>query len=768
MHLVRSVLILPFLCVSTQAIGQEALVQPYLQNASPTSIWILWETTEGDESRVSWGSSSTLSETATGTVKSTLIDSRLHSVELDNLMPSTHYQYRVHTGSYQSEIVEFTTPPTRDSEAPVRLVAMSDMQRDSSYPNTYEELVNDGVIEFLSTESGQDIHDALGLVLIPGDLVDNGWNYSEWRTTFFEPGQSLMARVPFYPVPGNHEANSPYFFDYFNLPDGSGTEHWWSLDYSHVRIIGLDSNSGFRTTEQLDYLASVLDDSCTDPLVDFVFAQLHHPHKSELWIDGEIDYTGEVLRLLETFSTTCLKATIHFFGHTHGYSRRQSRDHSHLWVNVASAGGSLDNWGEYAQRDYDEFSVSRDEYGFVVIDTTAGDHPDMHLRRITRGTPFEPKDNVVQDEVLLRLDNLAPATPEPLSPRGEGVSPRCTTVIASAYSDPDSDLFGSSHWQLSSCDGFESPIRERWIQHENWYFNEDTRAGLPLTEVDIGPLEPSTTYCWRVRYRDQGLVWSAWSESASFTTSDQDQSPNLLSNPNAEMGTNDWEVVEGVFEAIEAGECDGIAPYEGHRLFVVGGVCESSDTATVRQNIAVGDYREAISSGLTRATYGGHLSTYSGADHPQIALVFRDGNGDEISRAGPIGTLENTWTAVAETVSVPENTEHLEFILTGTRHEGVDNDSYMDALTLILDWSTEESTSECGESPEDPNPSDPGDGSDANGCGCSTPSLTPFQLGIGGAALLLSAFRRRRYPASPRNEPSSCSGGFSIADSERG
>ena len=41
-------------------------------------------------------------------------------------------------------------------------------------------------------------------------------------------------------------------------------------------------------------------------------------------------------------------------------------------LNVATAGGNIDYWGEYAQRDHAEFSVSQDEWGFVLVEVTAG------------------------------------------------------------------------------------------------------------------------------------------------------------------------------------------------------------------------------------------------------------------------------------------------------------------------------------------------------------------------------------------------------------
>ena len=77
--------------------------------------------------------------------------------------------------------------------------------------------------------------------------------------------------------------------------------------------------------------------------------------------------------------------SIHFFGHTHGYSRGQSKDHEHLWVNVATAGGAIDHWGEYPQEDYSEFTVTQDEWGFVLVDVEAGDNPQFKLKRISRG-----------------------------------------------------------------------------------------------------------------------------------------------------------------------------------------------------------------------------------------------------------------------------------------------------------------------------------------------------------------------------------------------
>ena len=161
----------------------------------------------------------------------------------------------------------------------------------------------------------------------------------------------FLPRSPSTLFSGNHEVNSTYYFQYFHLPE-NGTpgyeEHWWYKDYGNVRFMGLNSNAPYDGEDQLDWLADVLDGTCDLEHIDFVFAELHHPHKSELWTPGERDFTGEVVAALEAFSQSCGKPSIHFFGHTHGYSRGQSQDHKHLWINVASAGGAIDYWGQMA------------------------------------------------------------------------------------------------------------------------------------------------------------------------------------------------------------------------------------------------------------------------------------------------------------------------------------------------------------------------------------------------------------------------------------
>lgn len=517
----RSLVVALVLLVASPAAAQELRIQPYVQDATPSSAWILWETTDGEESRVEWGATAALGTTATGTAQASIGAARVHEVALTGLAPATRYHYRVHTGAAASEVFHFTTPPARDAEVTFRMIAVSDMQNDAANPDVYRDIIHRGILDFAASEFAPLPDDAIAFVLVPGDLVDDGLEHESWRTEFFDPGADLMSYVPFYPVLGNHEHNSEHYYRYFHLPEHGGEsdpERWWRMDYGNVRVIGLDSDLGLLIGDQESFLEESLGEACIDDHIDFVVVELHHAHLSELWPRGEAAFATRVVDRMNRFSTECGRPTLQLYGHTHGYSRGVSRDHAHLSINVASAGGNIDYWGEYDdQYDADEISVSQDEWGFVVIEVEAGDDPSFRLRRISLGNETTPRANDVRDEIVIRRYDEPPVAPSPRMPRGR-VQRACGTLAASAFSDPDGDLHGASHWQIStSCDDFEAPILERHRQHENWYAGIDTQAGDDLTDEPIEGLADATYYCWRARYRDRSLAWSAWSAPVAFT-----------------------------------------------------------------------------------------------------------------------------------------------------------------------------------------------------------------------------------------------------------
>ncbi len=678
--------------------AQSINVQPFLQDASPTSITIRWETTDSTETTVEWGLTQSLGNTATGTSFINEGTARIHDVELTGLSRFTEYYYRVKIDTVFTDIAQFKTPPFSSDKESFMMVAMSDMQRDGANPNKFSEIVEDGILDYVSNNFSDNISKELAFVMIPGDLVVTGWNYDQWADHFFTPSQNLFNQVPVYPVPGNHESNSDYFFNYFKLPN-NGTpnfeEHWWYKDYSNTRIIGLDSNSPYTSTEQLNWLDLVLAEACLSDSIDFVFAQLHHPHKSELWTPGESNYTGEVISRLENFTTDCGKPSIHFFGHTHGYSRGQSRDHRHLWVNVATAGGAIDNWGEFPNADYLEFTRSQDDWGFVTVEVEAAGSPSFTLKRVSRGNEATFRDNEIRDSIKIYLNGEAPVTPIPLFPIDEVVNPECVILEANDFvSGSNSESHGASQWQVSvDCSDFSDPVIDEWRNYENWYYEIDTQAGDDLQDEKVTNMEPNTSYCWRVRYRDRQLNWSEWSTPTSFSTGPSTNSPNLLINPGAEADLSGWTPTIGVSEALTAGECDGIDPHTGDKYFAVGGVCTDGPYAECEQLVNLTIYADSIDAGVLEINWGGYLSNWGGQDEPAMKLYFMDESSTVIDSTETVSSLIAAWTLYDQWNAIPVGTRIISLTLIGTRNAGADNDSYFDDLFLRVG----SSQSDCSE-----------------------------------------------------------------------
>jgi hypothetical protein len=515
--------------------AQSIRVGPVLQDASPDEMWVMWEATDGSPGSVEFGPGPGFGLVVSSTQIPSVAGATIHHARLPNLLADTTYHYRVRSGTAFSSTSTFRTPPVQAAEAPFRFAAYSDVQG-GPVPDKHTEIVNDGVIDFVTETFGPVVPDELAFVIVPGDLVSTGTVYGQWKEQFFDEAANLTRQVPYYPVPGNHEQDTKWFFDYFKLPDNGTTgfeEHWWYKDHGNLRLIGLDSNTSYRIQEQLDWLDDVLDTAAQDDRIDFVFAQLHHPHLSELWTPGNTDYTRVIAEKLGVFSTASGKPSAHFFGHTHGYERGSSRDHEHLYINVAAGEGGVDYWGIVPPADYDEIQKSFPDWGFVIVEVTAGDDPTVRIRRVSRGNQVEPKDNVVMDDVTIRRYNAPPATPTPQqpSPGTSGTDPLGTFVSASAFSDADAqDFHAESHFQLTTTPGDWSNAEDVWIRYENWaappgasgqgngWYSVNTVDDPDVSRITLPRLEPSTEYNWRVRYRDSSLRWSAWSQASSFST----------------------------------------------------------------------------------------------------------------------------------------------------------------------------------------------------------------------------------------------------------
>lgn len=665
------------------ALATEILAGPFLQQVHPDSAWVVWETDLPGEARVQYGPDASLGGARAGEASTSRVGTTLHRVQLLDLSPGEPVTYRVVTGDATSALFSFTPPLPPAAEAPVRLVAMSDMQRDSNRPGLFAEVVADGVIPTVRERYGAEPGHALHGALLAGDLVDDGRVHSDWTEDFFGGGAPLFAVVPPWPVLGNHEQDDALYFEYFLLPGAGGgadAERYWTADVGNVRLIGLDSNHVASYGEQLAWLDALLAETCTDPTIDFAIGMLHHPHRSELWLPGENPFTGIVADALGQMSSECGVPSVHLFGHTHGYSRGAHREHRHLMVNVATGGGAIDRWGATSQANYADFSVSEDDYGFALIEVEAGDAPSLRLVRFSRGDPEHPLDNVVTDEVLVRRFDAAPATPDALWPREVELAPDCVTLTASPFADADGDAHAASQWQVATaCDAFDEPLLDVLRQSQDRYFDRDLAAGDALTDEVIRHVAEGRRLCWRVRYRDEGLSWSAWSAPAPFRVGAAVRTPELLADGGAEEEGSGWSDPAGVLDAPALGVCGAPEPVEGVRVLAIGCGAEGGE---VSQRVGVASRADAIDAGAWVAHLSGAFSSADGVDRTTVRLRFLADGGALLAESDAIGGVEPSLAATSAQVPVPPGTRQIEVVL--ARAGAAATMSFADALSLQL------------------------------------------------------------------------------------
>lgn len=486
-------------------------VGPVLQNATETSMAVMWETDAGEEPVVEYGPTPSLGLRTVGESTNSYQGRAIHHATMAGLEPDQRYYYRVGWSKVQSRIFHFQTPPQVGVAKPFKFVVYSDCQQGEG---VHQRIVDQGIYGSSPIGSSSPT-DGLGFVLVAGDVVQNGDDYAQYKQRLFDPTRNVSTSVPYYTAIGNHEENHRFYFDYMNLPKNGSVgfeEHWYSFDYGNAHIIGLDTNKDYRTANQLAWLDRDLDAACADDRIRFVFAYFHHPWKSELWLEGETPYSGEAVTRLEQKLTACGKSGAYFFGHTHGYSRGQSKEHKLYHVNAGTAGGTIDHWGEYEQRDYEEFQKSYDEYGAVIVEMNPAGRVGFRAKRITFGDDQNPKNGEVQDEFHMFDDDQAPAKPilESLATSGAALD-----VGGSSFSDPDGELHLESEWQVATTqDGFATPVASAWRRYENIFRDVDTMAGedIRATQIDVTGIAADQKIYARVRYRDGGLMWSPWSE----------------------------------------------------------------------------------------------------------------------------------------------------------------------------------------------------------------------------------------------------------------
>jgi hypothetical protein len=230
------------------------VVKPYLQFATPNSIVVMAETSAEAVMVVEYGEFQPMKLHATATAPCAI-----HELTLDGLKPFTRYFYRATckdaAGNLaQSEICSFQTAPGPDAAWAFGM--LGDTQRNPEVTRRCAE----GIFALRPN-----------MLLHCGDVVDDGFAKQQWVFDLFEPCANLLGHVPVFPVIGNHEKNSHWYYDYFGLP---APEYYYTFKMGNAQFFMIDSNKDCGPgSEQYQWLEKALKDSDAT----WKFTAHHHP-----------------------------------------------------------------------------------------------------------------------------------------------------------------------------------------------------------------------------------------------------------------------------------------------------------------------------------------------------------------------------------------------------------------------------------------------------------------------------------------------------------
>jgi hypothetical protein len=182
---------------------------PYLQNMTSNSVTVCWSTPDGE---------SVIANTEGKT--DTIRRYQQHYIKLPRLEAKSTYRYDILGNGAAAGIGSFTTFPG-DIE-PFHFVTLGDTR---SRHDVHQKIVG-GIIKEKPL-----------FVVNTGDLVSNGDNIKDWEQ-FFTINQPLMSNIPYFPVLGNHENDSQFYYDFFDLP---GNERYYNFSVGDALFLVLDS-----------------------------------------------------------------------------------------------------------------------------------------------------------------------------------------------------------------------------------------------------------------------------------------------------------------------------------------------------------------------------------------------------------------------------------------------------------------------------------------------------------------------------------------------
>ncbi len=119
-------------------------------------------------------------------------------------------------------------------------------------------------------------------------MVSNGRKRNEWET-FFKINRELMSSTPYYTVLGNHESDSPYYYEYFDLPNN---ERYYSFKVGDALFVILDSEG--KNISDFNYISDEKSDEYWQKnFEEYLTVKKQYFNEQKKWLENELEITKE-------------------------------------------------------------------------------------------------------------------------------------------------------------------------------------------------------------------------------------------------------------------------------------------------------------------------------------------------------------------------------------------------------------------------------------------------------------------------------------------
>lgn len=324
-HLILSVLLVK--CLGWACSHAQTIVRgPYLQQGSPSSMIVRWQTDIDVPSYIEYGTSrEKLSRVGEGRAPS-----REHEELISSLHPQTRYYYRIVSKGGRllvggDDAHYFVTSPAGGDE-PFRVWVIGDSGTSGLLPSGQDFRQVSVRDEFLKRYPVG----AFQLFMMLGDNAYDTGTDAQYQQGVFTPYQQVLRSTVLWPTQGNHDYASNAYYPVFSLPERgesggvpSGTEYYYSFNHGNVHFISLNSEvnrSAFR-----DGMLSWLRQDLAENKSEWTVAFWHHPpyskgsHNSDspTASQGRLTWMREqVVPILESAGVDLVLT-----GHSHSYER---------------------------------------------------------------------------------------------------------------------------------------------------------------------------------------------------------------------------------------------------------------------------------------------------------------------------------------------------------------------------------------------------------------------------------------------------------------